>query len=234
MMAGDLEAASLLGAQGGTGDVHHCLPAQCSGGEGGQGHAAGSGEADSILLRRTNSSGRERCRGHQLTRGPQPRGAALAGPCPEPRLGGSSSLPLPGAACRHLGNCLWLGAGPVGQGRAQECDLGSSEGSWGTPSLCQLSVLVNAFTTCTNHTASREEVEKKSVSYILRLCLLPFTTLLLPVRSIELRKTTTTNSPSCIVTLQRCSSSVAGWSEEPAPQLGVSLLPLKRLRLDQS
>lgn len=60
------------------------------------------------------------------------------------------------------------------------------------------------------------EGEKGNVSYILRLCLLPFTTLLPPVRSIELRKTTTTNSPSCIVTLQR-RSPVAQGDRSPWP-----------------
>lgn len=101
---------------------------------------------------------------------------------------------------------------------------GHGEWHWG---ISVGSCVVNTFTT------SREEVEKKSISYILRLCLLPFTTLLLPVRSIELRKTTTTSSPSCIVTLQRCSPSVVGWLGARAPQLG-SLLPLNRLGWDQS
>lgn len=85
-----------------------------------------------------------------------------------------------------------------------------------------------AFPLCT----ASGEGEKRNVSYILRLCLLPFTTLLPPVRSIELRKTTTTNSPSCIVTLQRRSPVAQG---DRSPSHGrVSLQPLKPPGLAQS
>lgn len=62
--------------------------------------AAESGEADPVLLHRANSSGHECCRGHRLTRAPQPRGAALAGPCPEPQPVGLL-LPVPALRCRR-------------------------------------------------------------------------------------------------------------------------------------
>lgn len=100
-VAGDPKAAGLGGAQDGmrTALPAGSVPAGAKVGRGrGSRGAAGSGEVDPVLLCRAISSSRERCHGHQLTRGLQPRGAAPVSPCPEPQAAGQL-FPVPAPCC---------------------------------------------------------------------------------------------------------------------------------------
>lgn len=77
------------------------------------------------------------------------------------------------------------------------------------------------------------------ISVLIRLCLLPFSALLppppLPVISTKLRKTTTTNSPSCIVTSQRHRpSKAADWKTPVHKGKGAWDLSGSSLGLDQN